>query len=231
MSAKENEDGFDHDRHEDHDRGTERIAQQNDGIGQDGRSDDAVRRRRREQQRYHGEVDRATTAMREASISDVASQPCSSSPSSTTTSVPPDVIPPDRSPQPRPGGSSPSSAAPSAAAPPVVVVGESLTTQERENFLIFIKILFRILDDANEPHTTQMAKRIVLECRRKNQQGDPNYHPLMDAVERRLRRFIGEARWRRAHLFLHHYITTRRGKGRPEESKTKNPQQSVAVSS
>jgi hypothetical protein len=92
------------------------------------------------------------------------------------------------------------------------LVPKSVEVQERENFLFFIKILFKILDDAHEPLTRQRAKRIVLECRRKNQLGDPHFHPLMDAVERRLRRFVGEPTWRRAHLFLHHYITTKRRK-------------------
>jgi hypothetical protein len=87
----------------------------------------------------------------------------------------------------------------------------SLATQERENFLLFIKILFKILDDnSNEPHTKAKAKHIVLECRRRNTLGDPNYVPLMDAVEVRLKRFIGESVWTKAHILLHHYITKHR---------------------
>jgi hypothetical protein len=88
----------------------------------------------------------------------------------------------------------------------------SLVVQERENFLVFVKILFKILDDANEPHTKSKAKRIVLECRQRNQQGDPHYHPLMDAIEVRLKRFVGEASWHKAHLLLHHYLTRRRAR-------------------
>lgn len=82
---------------------------------------------------------------------------------------------------------------------------KTVVHQERENFLLFIKILFRILEQAHEPQTRQRAQRIVVECNRKFKQGDPNYVPLMDAVERRLRRFVGEANWSKAHLFLHHY--------------------------
>jgi hypothetical protein len=87
---------------------------------------------------------------------------------------------------------------------------KSVLAQERENFLLFVKILFKILDEAQEPHTKSKAQRIVLECRRRSQQGDPNYNPLMDALETRLRRFVGEATWRRAHLYLHHYIANKR---------------------
>jgi hypothetical protein len=85
---------------------------------------------------------------------------------------------------------------------------------ERENFLMFVKILFKILEDAKEPETRSKAQRIVMECRRRSQQGDPNFIPLMEALERRLRGFVGEAKWRRAHLFLHHYISKKRGAGR-----------------
>lgn len=91
---------------------------------------------------------------------------------------------------------------------------KTMVIQEREHFLIFVKILFKLLDEADQPHTKQRAKRIVLECRQRNQQGNPLYQPLMDAIEVRLKRFVGDPCWRRAHLLLHHYITTRRTKGK-----------------
>jgi hypothetical protein len=86
---------------------------------------------------------------------------------------------------------------------------------ERENFLMFIKILFKILEDAREPETRSKAQRIVMECNRRSKQGDPNFYPLMDALERRLRGFVGEAKWRRAHLFLHHYMVKKQRGQRP----------------
>ena len=82
---------------------------------------------------------------------------------------------------------------------------KSLATQERENFLLFVKILFKILEEAREPETRARAQRIVLECRRRSQLGDPNFIPLMEATQQRLRLFVGEHKWQRAHLFLHHY--------------------------
>ena len=86
----------------------------------------------------------------------------------------------------------------------------SLARIERENFLLFIKILFKILDE--NPTAKSRAQRIVMECRRRNQQGDPNYDPLMDGVERHLRVFVGEANWRKSHMLLHHYIVNKRGR-------------------
>mmetsp|Transcript_110604 Transcript_110604/g.155270 ORF Transcript_110604/g.155270 Transcript_110604/m.155270 type:complete len:237 (+) Transcript_110604:41-751(+) len=77
---------------------------------------------------------------------------------------------------------------------------------ERENFLMFIKILFKVLEeDAAASSIKSRAQRIVMECRRLNRQGDPNFDPMMDAVGRRLRVFVGETKWRKAHLLVHHY--------------------------
>ena len=79
----------------------------------------------------------------------------------------------------------------------------------REQFLLFIKILFKCLDQANEPEKREKAKKIVAECTRRNRAGDPDFSPLMEAVEKRLRGFVGEMLWRRAHLLLRHYVNKR----------------------
>jgi hypothetical protein len=79
----------------------------------------------------------------------------------------------------------------------------------RERFLVFIKILFRLLDEANEPEVRLRAKKIVAECTRRNRLRDPNFSPLMEAVERRLRGFVGEALWKRALLLLRHFLAKR----------------------
>ena len=76
----------------------------------------------------------------------------------------------------------------------------------RERFLIFIKILFKRLDQGSEPPVQQRAKKIVAECTRRNRLRDPQFSPLMEAVEKRLRRFVGEMHWRRAMLLLRHFI-------------------------
>lgn len=104
-----------------------------------------------------------------------------------------------------------------------------LTAQERENFLLFCKILFKILDEANEPQTRQRAKRIVLECRQRNQQGDPNFHPLMDAIEPRLRNFVGETSWKRAHVFMQHFLQCRRGRSFQSSSSARTMNSSTRV--
>jgi hypothetical protein len=96
---------------------------------------------------------------------------------------------------------------------------------QKKRFLVFIKILFRSLDQNEETsETKEIAKGIVADCTRRNRLGDPNYRPLMDAVDKRLRRYVGETHWRRAHLYLHHYI-------RQEEARSRlsQPQRTALV--
>jgi hypothetical protein len=95
----------------------------------------------------------------------------------------------------------------------------------RERFLIFIKILFKCLDQGNEPTLQQRAKKIVVECTRRNRLGDPQFSPLMEAVEKRLRRVVGEVHWRRALLLLRHFSAKRmKAAARlPEDIQTSEP--------
>jgi hypothetical protein len=108
-----------------------------------------------------------------------------------------------------PGSNTASTSA--AASAPSPLRNSSLVVQERENFLLFIKILFKILAEAGDPGVRTRAQRTVLECQRRSRLGDPNFIPLVQATEQRLRVIVGEDKWRRAHLFLHHYNSTRSG--------------------
>ena len=83
---------------------------------------------------------------------------------------------------------------------------------EQERFLIFVKILFKCLEKSEDPRLKPRAKAVVTECTRGNRMGDTNYMPLQDAVERRLRRHVGEQHWTRAKLYYDQYLI-RRGFG------------------
>lgn len=85
----------------------------------------------------------------------------------------------------------------------------SQAMSNREHFLILIKILFKCLDQANEPEVRSKAKQIVTECTRRNRQGDSKFTPLIEAVEKRLRGVVGEVHWRRARLLLRYYVNKR----------------------
>lgn len=94
-----------------------------------------------------------------------------------------------------------------ATSPSKTTATKSSIALERENFLIFIKILFKLLEDGQ---MKARAQRIVMECQRRNRLGDPTCTPLMEGIERRLRNFVGEAKWRRTHMLLHHYLVHRK---------------------
>ena len=77
---------------------------------------------------------------------------------------------------------------------------------QRQQFLVFVKILLKYVDRQNNPHLKRNAKAVVAECTRRNRHGDPHYTPLQDAVERRLRLTLGEVHWARAKLCFDTYI-------------------------
>lgn len=81
-------------------------------------------------------------------------------------------------------------------------VSSLAATNHRARFLVFIKILFKCLDQANEPEIRDRAKEIVAECTRRNRMGDPKFTPLVEAVEKRLRVFVGEVHWKKASILL-----------------------------
>ena len=90
-----------------------------------------------------------------------------------------------------------------------VVVGSTSTACQKRRFLLFIKILFKSLEQACEFETRDRAREIVSDCTRRNRLEDPAFTPLIDVIDQRLRRYVGEAHWRRAHMYMHHYLMTR----------------------
>lgn len=80
---------------------------------------------------------------------------------------------------------------------------------EREQFVVFVKILFKCLDLTGDSKLRPKAKAVVRECTRRNRMGDSDYCPLQDAVERRLRGTVGELHWARAKLYFDQYCQKR----------------------
>jgi hypothetical protein len=92
-----------------------------------------------------------------------------------------------------------------ASRPMDVPVSPDMTQKKR--FAVFVKILFRELHRSeNGDELRDVAKAILLDCTHRNRLGDPAYHPLMEAVDQRLRRHVGETHWRRALVYLQHYM-------------------------
>ena len=91
------------------------------------------------------------------------------------------------------------------------------TRDERLRFAMFVKILYKDLKESGDEELFVNAQRLLFFVTSRNRGGDPNYRPLMDSIERRLRILVGEPHWRRAHLLLHLYLA-RKSRGRPSSS-------------
>ena len=63
--------------------------------------------------------------------------------------------------------------------------------------LILVRILSKDLSRPEDVALKNQLKQLVRECNRRHKNGDPQYSPLSDAIERVLRTAVGEARWLR----------------------------------
>jgi hypothetical protein len=97
---------------------------------------------------------------------------------------------------------------------------------QKKRFLLFVKILFKSLEQSADSETREKAKEIVSDCTRRNRLGDPAFTPLMEAVDRLLRGKVGEPHWRRAHVYMQHYLR----RSQLEKAKTNHRQQVIEVS-
>lgn len=83
-------------------------------------------------------------------------------------------------------------------------VGRGLT--ERQQFLVFIKILLKYVERTNNPQLRRTIKAVVTDCTRRNRNGETAFMPLQAAVERRLRIVLGEVHWSRARMCFDSYV-------------------------
>jgi hypothetical protein len=73
---------------------------------------------------------------------------------------------------------------------------------EKQKFVIFVKVVFKILEKRNELLCLRKAKAVVAKCARSNRMGDRRYMPLIDVTVTRLRLAVGEHYWAMATNYL-----------------------------
>ena len=83
------------------------------------------------------------------------------------------------------------------------------TLSEREEFLIFIKILFLLLPVERNDMLRVRARQIISKCTRRNRLGHQEYANLPYALGRRLRHVVGEECWTNARDYLDNYCKRR----------------------
>jgi len=84
---------------------------------------------------------------------------------------------------------------------------------DRERLFVMVKILLKFIelsgDDDEQERLGRRVKAVIRECTRRNRMGDSNFTPLRDAVERQIRRAVGDAYWTRTGLYLDRYCERR----------------------
>jgi hypothetical protein len=71
---------------------------------------------------------------------------------------------------------------------------------------LFVKILFKCLEDSGDKLLRLQAKALISETRRRNTMGDPTCFSFIDAVELRLRELVGSFYWRQTQTYMNYYI-------------------------
>jgi hypothetical protein len=65
----------------------------------------------------------------------------------------------------------------------------------RQKFLVFIKVLLKVIEQQDDQRKLRSAKAVVAECTYRNRVGDINYCPLQEAITERLRLAVGDMYW------------------------------------
>ena len=86
--------------------------------------------------------------------------------------------------------------------------GFALNSQEL--FLVFVKVIFVYIKTTKDRNLHRKAASVVSECTQGNRRGDPQYTPLQEAVEKRLRDSLGLIHFTRAKLCFDSYCAMRR---------------------
>ena len=82
--------------------------------------------------------------------------------------------------------------------------------RKRKTFLVFIKVLLKVLRKSPDQTLHNRAKAIISHVTRRNRNKEPQYCPLPEALEQQLRPVVGEAQWKRANACLDLYLEKRR---------------------
>jgi hypothetical protein len=95
-----------------------------------------------------------------------------------------------------------------------LLVHKQLRIRRRKYFLVFVRILIKLLERSDDMVMAVKVRKMVMECieyHRAGGQHHPQYKSLVDAVEQRLQILVGEDYWINAKTFLslyHEWKTT-----------------------
>lgn len=76
----------------------------------------------------------------------------------------------------------------------------------RLEFAIFLKILLRYLKQQKLYLLLEKVRNLVMRCTYQNRKGNPYYSPLVQTLQSRLRKLVGENIWNRVKTYTVLYI-------------------------
>jgi hypothetical protein len=80
---------------------------------------------------------------------------------------------------------------------------------DRVEFALFLKVLLHCLERSKEYVLLEKARLVVMNCTRGYKTGDPNFSPLVEAIEIRLKKLVGDRIWKQAREYTRFYIARR----------------------
>jgi hypothetical protein len=80
------------------------------------------------------------------------------------------------------------------------ILKRNKVVNERKCFLLFVKVLMRLLtkDKDVDPFLCQRAKVLIYTCNKRHQMGDPSFSQMQDMLEVMLRDLVGHKIWQKA---------------------------------
>jgi hypothetical protein len=105
-----------------------------------------------------------------------------------------------------PSGSPPAALPPASAPAPQTPNSSDLgarNPRQRRDFLLFVRVLIKCIEQSRNYKLTLQTKALVAECVKRNRMGDPHFSPLQDSMEIRLRGLVGPNYWHQAKDYIH----------------------------
>lgn len=82
----------------------------------------------------------------------------------------------------------------------------AIKLNDQQGFLLFVKIFTLYISRTNDAkNLTRRFKAIVSKCTLENRRGNPDYSPLQQVVQKKLRTELGDVHWNKAQYILHVY--------------------------
>jgi hypothetical protein len=77
--------------------------------------------------------------------------------------------------------------------------------RQKDNFLVFTKVLIKYLEQ-KDPTMHRQAKQIISDCAERNRRQEPGFLSVTVAMKKRLKELVGDNYWKRAEAYLKHFL-------------------------